>query len=85
LRLGAIPCSMYPPSSRLYLDESVRRVREDGYEVAEADLARVSPLMREHVRVLGRYHFILDESVVQGGLRPLQDPIEPDEYEFPLI
>jgi hypothetical protein len=66
-------------------DESVRHLREQGEEVAEADLARVSPLMREHVRVLGRYHFILDESVVQGGLRPLRDPTEPDEYEFPLI
>ncbi len=47
----------------LYPDESVRHLREQGEEVAEADLARVSPLMREHARVLGRYHFILDESV----------------------
>lgn len=36
-------------------------------------------------RVLGRYHFTLDESVVEGGLRPLRDPAEPDEYEFPLL
>ena len=41
----------------LYLDESVHRLREGGEAAAEEDLARVSPLAREHVRVLGRYHF----------------------------
>ena len=65
----------------LYLDEAVRRLRDDGGEVAEEDLARVSPLAREHVRVLGRYHFALDESVA-GGLRPSRDPAQPDEYKF---
>lgn len=68
----------------LYLDESVRRLREAGEEVADEDLARVSPLVREHVRVLGRYHFTLDESVTEGELRPLRDPSNVDEYEFPL-
>ncbi len=68
----------------VYLDESVRRLREDGEQAADEDLARVSPLAREHVRVLGRYHFTLDESVAGGGLRPLRDPEEPDEYEFSL-
>jgi TnpA family transposase len=68
----------------LYLDEAVRRLRDGGEEVADEYLARVSPLAREHVRVLGRYHFTLDESVAGGGLRPLRDPAEPDEYELPL-
>ena len=67
----------------LYLDEAVRRLRADGETVADGDLARVSPLAREHVRVLGRYHFALNESVAGGGLRPLRDPSEPDEHEFP--
>ena len=66
----------------LYLDEAIRRLRDHGEEVTDEDLARVSPLAREHVRVLGRYHFALDESVAGGGLRPLRDPSEPDEYEF---
>ena len=60
------------------------RPRADREEAADGDLARVSPLAREHVRVLGRYHFKLHESVAGGGLRPLRDPAEPDEYEFPL-
>jgi hypothetical protein len=68
----------------LYLDEAVRRLRDDGAEVVHEDLARVSPLAWEHVRVLGRYHFALDESVAGGGLRPLRDPSELDEYKLPL-
>ncbi len=67
----------------LYLDEAVRRLRADGEEVADEDLARVSPLGREHVRVLCRYHFAPDDSVAGDGLRPLRDPTEPDEYGFP--
>ncbi|MBA3232178.1 MAG: Tn3 family transposase [Acidobacteria bacterium] len=68
----------------LYLDESVRHLLKQGEDASEDDLARVSPLAREHVRVLGRYHFTLDESVAEGELRPLRDPDGSDEYEFPL-
>jgi hypothetical protein len=64
----------------LYLDKAVRRLRESGTAVREDDLARVSPLMHAHVRVLGRYHFRLDESVADGGLRPLRDPDAMDEF-----
>jgi hypothetical protein len=67
----------------LYLDEAVRDLRRQGEAAADKDLARVSPLMREHVRVLGRYHFALDDSVARSGLRPLRDPAEPNKYGFP--
>jgi len=67
----------------IYPNESVRRLRESGAEVRDEDLARVSPLMHAHVRVLGRYHFRLDESVADGGLRPLRDPEDTDEFGPP--
>lgn len=67
----------------LYLDESVRRLREEGVEASDEDLARVSPLSRAHVNVLGRYSFDLDESLAGGGMRPLRDPSEVEEDEFP--
>ena len=67
----------------LYLDKAVSRLRESGTEVRDEDLARVSPLMHAHVRVLGRYHFRLDESVQSGGMRPLRDPESPDEFGPP--
>ncbi len=63
-----------------YLDRSVEHLREQGEEVREEDLARVSPLVREHVHVLGRYQFTLEESVAEGGMRPLRDPTRVDEY-----
>ncbi|MDQ3316543.1 MAG: Tn3 family transposase, partial [Actinomycetota bacterium] len=66
----------------LYLDESVRSLRQQREGVRDEDLARVSPLVREHVHVLGRYQFTLDESVAGGGMRPLRDPLELDEYEL---
>ena len=65
-----------------YLDRAVKHLREQGEEVREGDLARVSPLVREHVHVLGRYQFTLEESVAEGGVRPLRDPAEVDEYEL---
>jgi hypothetical protein len=49
-------------------------------EVRDEDLARVSPLMHAHVRVLARYHFRFDESIEGGGLGPLRDPEAPDEF-----
>ncbi len=65
-----------------YLNRAVEHLREQGEEVREEDLARVSPLVREHVHVLGRYRFTLEESVAEGGVRPLRNPAEIDEYEL---
>jgi hypothetical protein len=38
----------------------------------EVDVARLSPLVRHHVNVLGRYSFQLPG--LPGGLRPLREP-----------
>lgn len=43
---------------------------------SQVDLARNSPLIREHIHVLGRYQFTLEESVANGEMRPLRDPTE---------
>jgi len=67
----------------LYLDKAVSHLREGGQEIRNEDLAHVSPLMHAHVRVLGRYHFRLDQAVASGGLRPLRDPEAIDELEVP--
>ena len=40
---------------------------------------RLSPLLINHVNVLGRYEFALKESVRQGQLRPLRDPDQGDD------
>ena len=68
----------------LYLDRAISHLRESGTEVRDEDLARVSPLMHAHVRLPGRYHFRLDESVAGGGMRALRDPAGAGEFEPPV-
>jgi TnpA family transposase len=65
-----------------YLDRAVEHLRKQGEEVREEDLARISPLVREHVHVLGRYQFTLEKTVAEGGMHPLRDPTQIDEYEL---
>jgi hypothetical protein len=43
------------------------------------DVERLSPLLLEHVNVLGRYAFVLAKSIRQTKLRPLRDPEQPDD------
>ncbi|WP_329613276.1 Tn3 family transposase [Streptomyces brevispora] len=54
-----------------YMDAAVTRLRADGFDVRDRDIARLSPFVRQHVNMLGRYSFKLPE--LPGGLRPLRD------------
>lgn len=40
----------------------------------DEDLARLSPLIFEHINMLGRYSFAVPEEVARGELRPLRNP-----------
>lgn len=40
----------------------------------DEDLARLSPLIFEHINMLGRYSFAVSEEVARGELRPLRNP-----------
>jgi hypothetical protein len=51
------------------------RPREEGFDVRDEDVARLSPLAHEHINMLGRYAFILPEPVARGELRPLRSPM----------
>jgi hypothetical protein len=42
--------------------------------VRDKDRGRLSPLGFEHINGLGRYAFILPDTVARGELRPLRDP-----------
>jgi TnpA family transposase len=55
-----------------YMDAAVVQLRAEGFDVREQDIARLSPFVRHHVNMLGRYSFLLPE--MPGGLRPLRDP-----------
>ncbi|WP_420711761.1 Tn3 family transposase [Streptomyces sp. NRRL B-24720] len=60
-----------------YTDAAVNQLRADGFDVRDEDVARLSPSVRHHINVLGRYSFQLPD--LPGGPRPLRDPDAADE------
>ncbi|TMR93937.1 Tn3 family transposase [Nonomuraea basaltis] len=64
-----------------YLDAAVARLRAEGHDIKDEDVARLSPLKDRHINFLGRYLFNITASGPGQGLRPFRDPdaIEDDE------
>lgn len=62
-----------------YQDAALAQLRAAGYPVADDDVARLSPFVRRHLNVHGKYSFSLPE--LAGGLRTLRDPDAPDDEE----
>src|SRR3954471_15319297 len=62
-----------------YLDAALAKVRASGMVGKPEDVERLSPLLLDHINVLGRYEFNLKKSIRQGELRPLRDPDERDD------
>jgi hypothetical protein len=58
----------------IYVDATLARLRAEEYDVRPEDVARLLPLGRNHVNMLGRYAFTLPDTVARGELRPLRDP-----------
>jgi hypothetical protein len=42
-----------------YMDAVLAQLRSDGFEARDEDVARLSPFVRHHINVLGRYFFQL--------------------------
>lgn len=55
----------------LYMEAAVNHLHAGGAVISAEDLARLSPLGRDHINFLGRYLFALAEQVARGQLRPL--------------
>jgi TnpA family transposase len=62
----------------IYIEAVLNKLRSEGYEVKDEDVARLSPLIHEHINMLGRYSFAVPESVSRGELRPLREPGDAD-------
>ena len=60
----------------LYIHAALEQLRAEGFPVRAADVARLSPLVFEHINLLGRYAFSVPEAVQRGELRPLRSPSE---------
>jgi hypothetical protein len=59
------------------MDAAVNQLRADGFDVRDEDVVRLSPFVRQHINMLGRYSFQLSD--IPGGLRPLRDPHAPKD------
>jgi hypothetical protein len=44
--------------------------------INDEDEARLSPLVYGHVNMLGHYAFTLSDAIINGKLRPLNQPVE---------
>ncbi len=60
----------------LYINAALEQLVREGRDVTSEDVARLSPLVFEHINLLGRYAFSVPEAVTRGELRPLRNPAE---------
>ena len=65
----------------LYMEAARTQMRAEGLAVQAADVARLSPLVHQHINFQGRYSFALSEAVARGELRPLRTPDDASEEE----
>ncbi|MDQ2727291.1 MAG: transposase [Actinomycetota bacterium] len=57
-----------------YLDVALEQLRRDNHPVEQSDVQRLSPLIHDHINLLGRYHFTNPDNAQGTRLRPLRDP-----------
>ncbi len=60
----------------IYMDAVIMQLRKEGYDVRDEDVARLSPLIYDHINMLGRYLFTVPDAVIRGELRELRNPNE---------
>ena len=63
----------------IYMDAVLAQLKQEGFDVLDGDVARLSPFIHErHINLLGRYSFAIPEAVIRGELRPLRNPNDKD-------
>ena len=60
----------------LYINAALEQLAREGHHFTPEDVARLSPLVFDHINLLGRYAFSVPEAVTRGELRPLRNPAE---------
>jgi TnpA family transposase len=55
-----------------YMDDAIAYLRATGHEIADEDLERLSPLLHEHIKMLGNFPFTLPHELAAGQRRPLR-------------
>lgn len=57
----------------IYIDAIIKELRKEGKSIRNEDVARLSPLVHDHINMLGRYSFDIPDSVINGELRRLHN------------
>lgn len=60
----------------IYMSAALDQLRAQGYPIHDEDVARLSPLIFDHINMLGRYSFAVPDEVLRGLLRPLHNPMD---------
>jgi Tn3 transposase DDE domain len=63
------------------MDAAISKLQATGEKIKPEDLARLSPLVYQHINMLGRYSFALPESVQKGELRSFHKPFSEAVFE----
>ena len=58
----------------VYIQEIIKQLSEEGYEIDENDFEYISPAPFAHINRLGKYSFITNPILKDNGLRPLRKP-----------
>jgi TnpA family transposase len=61
-----------------YIDHAITHLNHRGRSTPPELVATLSPLLRGHIRIHGRYHFDLDPALAPNRLRPLRAPSRAD-------
>ncbi len=56
----------------IYIKAALEQLGKEGFPIRDEDAARLSPLIHDHINMLGRYSFAMPDIVARGGLRPTQ-------------
>ncbi len=60
----------------LYINAALEELPTEGYQINPEHVGRLSPLIFDHINLLGRYAFAVPEAVSRGELRPLRKPAD---------
>jgi len=63
----------------IYIEAALNQLKKEGYTIRDEDVARLSPLIHDHIHMPGRYSFFMPEEVKKGELWPLRDPASDSE------
>ena len=56
-----------------YMADAIAHLRATGHEIADEDLARLSPPQHEHIKMLGHFPFTLPDDLAAGRRRQLRE------------